>query len=89
MKSYTFVVQATISLHVTVQAETLESAKEAAQAAGIMGLCHQCARGRDGEWCTSGELDCDPASSPLVEVTVDHELLPPQALESLAGDWAG
>lgn len=72
-KTYMFVVEGTISLHVEVKASTLEEAVEKAQGASTMSLCYQCSRGDDGEWSTSGELDCDPAESPLVEAYVDDE----------------
>ena len=50
----------TISCFVDVEAETEEEAIELAGNAEIMGLCHQCANGKDGEWSTSGELDGQP-----------------------------
>lgn len=72
-KTFMFVVAGTISMHVEVKASTLEEAVEKAQEASTMSLCHQCSRVDEGEWGTSGELDCDPASSTLVEAYVDDE----------------
>jgi hypothetical protein len=66
MEQYTFVIEATISMHVDVKANSLAEAVEKAQGASVMSMCHQCARGETGEWNTSGELDCDPAGSPIV-----------------------
>jgi hypothetical protein len=73
MSKYGFVINATISLHIDVEASSFEEAVELAQSAPVMSLCHQCARGDDGEWNTSGELDGDPASSELVAVYVNNE----------------
>jgi len=83
---YCFVVAATITLGVEVEADDLESAVEQAQNCGVMSLCHHCAGHHDGEWSTSGELDCDPASSELVDLHVDGagllgEQLYPKAVE--------
>ena len=66
-KRFGFVVEATISLGIEVEADTLDEAIAKAQCAPMRGLCHQCAASTRNEWSTSGELDCDPASSPLVD----------------------
>lgn len=68
---YTFCVETMISLHLTVEAETLEAAVEEAKNSSTMSLCHQCARGEPDEWSTSGELDDDPASAYLVDFHSD------------------
>lgn len=74
---YTFSATGTISLHVEVEADSLEEAVEKAKEAPIMGLCHQCAStGDEGEWRTSGELDCDPTYSDLTELLIDDEEAP-------------
>lgn len=67
MKKYTFVVDAVISLHVDVEAASLEEATGLAKEAPIMSLCHQCSEGERGEWNTSGELDTDPTAASLAE----------------------
>ena len=83
MPKYTFVSEGTISLSCTVEAEDLETATELAKEAPVMSLslCHQCARGDDGEWVTSGELDCDPTTAPLSEVWEDDESIPTSDVE--------
>lgn len=52
----------TISVFVDVEADSIEEAKAKAEEASVMGLCHYCSdsRNREGEWCTSGELDGQP-----------------------------
>lgn len=88
MAKYTFVVNTTISMHCDVYADSLDEAIEEAQAAGVMSLCHQCARSHAGEWSTSGELDGDPATGELVEVLVDGEINE-QDLHCAAPGWKG
>ena len=88
---YTFVVAATITLGVDVEADDLESAVEQAKNCGIMGLCHHCAGHHDGEWSTSGELDCEPASSELVDLYIEGafplgEKLYPEAVKLWGGE---
>jgi hypothetical protein len=73
MSKYGFVVEALITLQVSVEADSLEEATEAAQSMSVMSLCHQCAHGNDDEWSTSGELDCDPAGCVLLAVYCDDE----------------
>jgi len=74
MTRYCFVINATISLHTDVEAESLEEAIEEAKGRVVMSLCHQCAAGepdsRD-EWRTSGELDTDPSGAELVDLIVE------------------
>ncbi len=50
----------TISVFVTVFAESEEEAREKAEEASVMTLCHQCSDGQVEEWSTSGELDGTP-----------------------------
>jgi hypothetical protein len=71
--TYTFVVNVTISLSIDVEADTLEAAMDLARSGGLKSLCHQCASHEPGVWCTSGELDCDPTSSELMDIFVDEE----------------
>lgn len=87
---YTFVIEATISMHVDVEADSLEEAVALAKEAGPQGLCHQCAgsRGYQGEWKTSGEFDCDPPSSPLLGVYIDDEDFQGPKFLKLAEQWA-
>lgn len=73
MAIYTFIVEATISMHVDVSAPDLATAVKKAQHAATMSLCHQCAASQRGEWSTSGELDAEPTLSPLVDAYVDGE----------------
>ena len=87
MKNFTFVVNGTISLHIDVEAETLKQAIEQAHAAPLQSFCHQCSEGEPSEWRTSGELDCDPTASPLVEVIVDGEELDEKALKRAKANW--
>lgn len=72
---YSFQVVAGISMHVEVEAASLEEAVEKAQSAGVISLCHQCAGSHHGEWSTSGELDCDPAACTLTSVYAGDEEL--------------
>lgn len=71
---YRFVVVGGITLLVDVFATSLEDAVQKAQRASVQSLCYQCARGDEGEWSTSGEIDCDPSMCELVEVSVDGEV---------------
>lgn len=87
-EQYTFVVEATISLNVTVSAASLAEAIAKAQKAPAQGLCHQCARGEKGHWNTSGELDCDPTYGPLVEVYVGDDVLDEERLEAVKKQWS-
>jgi hypothetical protein len=74
MSKYGFVIEATISMGIDVEADSLEAAIEKAKGAGVMSLCHQCARGEEGVWNTSGELDCgDPGAAVLAAVYCDGE----------------
>ena len=75
-KKFMFVVEVGISMNIEVDAKTLEAAIKIAKDSPVMSLCHQCARGDPGEWCTSGELDGDPASGELVQATIDGEEQP-------------
>lgn len=75
MNKYTFVIDAMISMHVDVEANTLEEAIAKAQEAPMQGLCHQCSKGEQGEWSTSGEFDTDPINSRLSEVLVNDDNL--------------
>lgn len=75
MTRYTFVVTSKISMAIDVEAGSLEEAVRVAQGCPAMSLCHQCASGSDGEWSTTGELDCDPASGELVDAYVGDEPL--------------
>lgn len=54
--------EATISIHIIVEAKTAKEARELADDRGMPGLCHQCAseEGNTEEWRTSGELDGTP-----------------------------
>jgi hypothetical protein len=74
MSKYGFLIEATISMGIDVEADSLEEAIEQAQKASVMSLCHQCAHGEEGAWNTSGELDCgDPGTAVLVAVYCDGE----------------
>lgn len=88
MSKYSFVVGATITLHVDVEAESLDEAIELAQGAGVVSLCHQCGRGEPDEWSTTGEIDADPATSPLECVYVDHEELDGEELAHAKEAWS-
>lgn len=82
---YGFVVNATISLGIDVEADSLLQAIEKAQRAGIQGLCHQCSKGDRREWSTSGELDCgDPSDCDLVDLHTDD---PAATFEDAAEAW--
>lgn len=86
-KRYTFVVEAVISSHLTVEAGSLKEAVEKASGASMMTLCHQCASGSSDEWSTSGELDADPFSSKLVSLAVDDEIQSPAELRKAIKLW--
>lgn len=86
---YSFIVASGISLHINVEASSVDEAIEIAGESGIMSLCHYCARGSEGEWSTSGELDCDPYSAPLEDVLVDGEPLAAAELERANDVWGG
>ena len=75
MPRYVFTTNVTISMSFETQADSLESAIDLAREASVVGLCHQCAKGGDdGEWNTSGELDCGhPTEQKLEVLTVDGE----------------
>jgi hypothetical protein len=84
---YTFIVNAVISMHVDVEAVDLDAAVKAAQAASVQGLCHHCAKGSQGKWSTSGELDTDPASSTLVSAYEGEEELSSKLLAKVKESW--
>lgn len=87
MPRWVFVTNVTISMHTEVEADGIDAAIEAARCRGVVSLCHQCAHGEPGAWNTSGELDGDPACSPLVEVTVDDEVLTGRAFGRARRLW--
>lgn len=86
-KKYAFVVDAIISLHIDVEATDLDEAIALAYGASVMSLCHQCARSTQGEWSTSGELDCDTSGMNLVAVYADGEDLAEADLEAAKAKW--
>lgn len=61
MPMFHFSAEGTISLHLKVEAETEAQAREIMANAPMQGLCFSCAEGCEGEWSTSGELDCEPS----------------------------
>lgn len=79
---YAFVINATISLGVEVEAESLtgspshadpaatfEDAAEKAQRCGVRTFRHACSGHRAGEWSPGGELDCGaPGDCDLVDL---------------------
>ena len=74
MPKFTFVTNATISLHLEVEADTVEEAAEKALECSVMGLCYECAGSHHNEWSTSGELDTGTPGT-LVELWKDDECL--------------
>lgn len=88
---YVFSSTATISMHTKVRGTmTLEEAMQIAKSRGNLELCYQCSTGEvEEQWVTTGELDGDPALSPLVEVTVDDKALSPAKLKVIAKKWGG
>ena len=89
MSRYTFTVHATISLLVTVEADSLAEAVDKARDCPTLDLCHQCGRGQDGTWNTTGELDCDPAGSELTSIAVDDDEIPRSTFKRVAKKWNG
>lgn len=90
MNEYTLTTEITISLSTKVRARSLKEAIANAQERGVQGLCHQCSTGTpDTSWSTSGELDGDPQSGPLVSVLVGGKKLPPKQLEKASAMWKG
>lgn len=87
MSEYTFVINATISLSTTVQADSLSEAIEVAQSRAVQGLCHQCSGGRPTcEWGT--EIDCEPlCDSELVDLFVDGETV--DIDDTVKNEWSG
>jgi hypothetical protein len=71
---FSIAVAATITLYTEVEADSLEEALTAAQSRGVQGLCHQCSSGECGiEWSLTGEIDCDAAMMPLMDVSCDGD----------------
>lgn len=81
MPKYTFVTNPVISMHIDVEAANLEEALHDAEMASVQSLCYHCARGEEGSWNTSGELDADPSSSELVDAQCGEEDVTLQAQE--------
>jgi hypothetical protein len=82
---YGFVIEATITLGVEVEADTLEEAIQLAQEAPVQSFCYQCAKGEKDEWTTSGELDCGaPGDCTLVDLHTDD---PKADFEQVAATW--
>lgn len=53
--------EVTISMSVTVETDSVESARSIAEEMPMMELCHQCSDGESTtEWRTSGEFDGEP-----------------------------
>jgi hypothetical protein len=73
MAKFTFVVGCGISLHLEVEADSIEDAIDKAKEAPVMQLCGHCAEGFEGEWSTSGELDGTPGE--LIELWKDDKRL--------------
>ncbi len=71
---FTFVVEGRISLHCDVEADSLDEAIAKAQHAGRSRSAATARAARTTSGGTSGELDCDPAGSELVEVCVDGDI---------------
>lgn len=65
MKSYHFTAEGTISLILAVEADSSEEAQKLMLDAPVRDLCHQCSESVEGEWGTSGELDCEPQNIKL------------------------
>lgn len=86
-KSYAFVIEATISLSVEVEAKSLQEAVEKAQNAGFMTFCHQCSGGKPGEWAMS-ELSCDdPSACNLVDTFIDGKSPDEDEADALEKLW--
>lgn len=85
MAKYSFVIHGTISLNLDVEADDLDDAIVKAKCTEVMGLCWQCASSKPQQWSTSGELDCDPANSPLVSLRIDGEDQP----DDYVARWSG
>lgn len=64
-----FVVKATVSFGVEVEADTIDDAIAMAKDADTMTLCHHCTSQRKGTWAT--ELDCNAQEGVLVDVHTD------------------
>lgn len=82
---YMFSIEATISMNIEVEANTPEAALKLAHEAPVMSLCHLCSDSVPGEWATSGELDFDPTSSPLV--SVEGEGVDEKIQKKLIAQW--
>lgn len=87
MPKYTFCTIGTISLHTEVTANTLEEAIDRALNRPMQSICHSCSKGDPHEWNTSGELDCDPASGPLVELYVEGEEVVEDQFDAAVEAW--
>lgn len=73
---YTFVINATISLGIEVEAGSLEEAVELAQQADYRGFCHKCSGHEPGKWSPGGELDCGaPSDCELVDLHLSGEAI--------------
>lgn len=87
MVKYTFVIEATISMHTEVEADSLKKAIKIAQSRPTQSLCWQCSKGEEEcAWSTSGEFDADPSGSPLVEVYADGEDMD-ELLSAAQAEW--
>jgi len=81
---YIFIIEATISLSIEVEAASLTEAVEKAKNSPTMSFCHQCAKGEEGCWSTSGELDTDPSSATLVDFHTEED---PATFENAVAIW--
>lgn len=85
---YIFVVNATVSLGVEVEAGSLGEALDAAKAADVQSLCHRCSGPEPGEWGLSGEIDCgSPTECELVDASVDGQETVGDEFIALARRW--
>lgn len=73
MPKYSFVVDATIPMEITVEAESLEDAIELAKGSDTKELCRDCSAIEPGVWCAGDITDVDPARSTLTDTFVDGQ----------------
>ena len=85
---YLLCIEVVISMSTEVEASSLAGAIAEAKRRGTQGLCHHCAEGRPRrEWVTSGEFDCDPASSSLASILVDDVWVDDRSMSAARALW--
>jgi hypothetical protein len=82
---YTIVVDTRVTMHLEVEAESLEDAIDKAKDLGSSQICSRCSHGEEGEW-VPGSFEEYPGDSPIVEIWEGGNQVP---TSEARGAWGG